>query len=182
MLIYRVLSPRSPAGVFGKSNPPSFANQSTRRREHYILCKLYYVILSFAVSAPTAGGCFSLAGVRRPCPARRRPEALRLLSPRCGAEGCFPLPGAYHNSLRGCRSLFFPGADRGLVIPSPVRGGAFLFRHNTGPVRPCGGHTFSPAAERKYQRDAAREGLFTETPLSGLSLLRGNCTASELCP
>ncbi len=68
--------------------------------------------------------------------------------------------------------------------PFPTAGGGFSLRRGVPPpisapvqtgrlVCPCRGHTFSPAAERKYQRDAAREGLFTETPLSGLSLLSG---------
>ena len=103
---------------------------------------------------------------------------------------------------RGCGDLFRPGADRGLFVPaggrifllllfslSPGAGrGPGPFSHTFSspwvslPIFPrrrpgvcfsLRGHTFSPAAERKYQRDAAREGLFTETPLSGLSLLRG---------
>ena len=84
----------------------------------------------------------------------------------------------------GVPRLFLPGADRGLPLISPpaqaggclsLLGAAAYFSPGAG--REAGfslrGHTFSPAAERKYQRDAAREGLFTETPLSGLSLLRG---------
>ena len=77
-----------------------------------------------------------------------------LISPPA-PTGAGPPFGDLLSPRRGVRMLIF----------APAQAGGLFF--------PCRGHTFSPAAERKYQRDAAREGLFTETPLSGLSLLRG---------
>ena len=122
--------------------------------------------------------------IHHPTPPR---QSIRDLSPAASApRGFFAAAPASPKAVSPCRGGLFlaapfffvlrcrPGAGLFLIL-SPCRGAAtsFFSGPDRKPVFPCGGHTFSPAAERKYQRDAAREGLFTEMPLSGLSLLRG---------